>query len=985
MQPSKLEGDMMAEERNDDDAKRATDAQGTDTSKREGAARKATPADSKPKPTDRKRQVASVAASYGAAFAVPFLILLVTFATLSIYPFGDLSVMLYDMPVQYVNYFGWLHEVLHGRADLFYSNAASLGGGTFSLFTYYLSSPFNLLAFFFDGEHTPELFSLLYLVKIPFCALTCLFCLRGRLLAPEAETFRESRSLAAAAPWQAQLMVVVISCAYSLTSYVLGYASNIMWLDGVYMLPLATIATWRLLQRGRCTGLFVAALCAVVFNWYTGYMVCLWCVLYFLYELARNKHFAGRRLRLCGRFAATLGPAVIASLIVLLPTALSLMGGKGESAGLANLYGIDPLTRNPLILPNLFFIGVRPGIVMSAPRAALVVSTLALVGCGTLFANSSISRRSRICAGVLLAIMLASALSTAWKLIWSGFVNETSYFNRNGFVILFLICLLAAEGILRLRSAKKPLRAVLIGGGVVVAWFVVSAGAYFLTRGNLEVSAVNTVLEILLLAAFTGALAIPFVAQGIDGRRGGETACGERQPKAGKTALAVSCVIICALFLCEQVYDANKQLDNCQYTDSLYEQNYSEMQEFYGPLYAEEDAGEYVRLGNTSVYWGSSKYNGADNMALALGISSFDHYSSTQQTGIQELFEHLGYSKTTPFGTCYMSTNPIADSLLAVNYIADDAQPYGCTALSGTDSLRGEYSLYRNDLALPLGWGCAGNGSVSWSADDPFANQQALLNDAAGADETIWKAATVADADGASSADAASASSRTVAVTAQSSGPLYIYFPTLMALGLYYDGGIACDIEADGQLIQIIGGRGSCNVVYIGNVEAGQTVTLKITPKSAAAMQTYADGTVANVANRLLEPAASEVVNAQVLDADAFSRQLSRIDSAGFSLKSYENGHVSANFIANNDELLVFAIPYEDGWTATVNGQQVQVEAAYDGLCAVRVSTGSNDVELHYQTPGLAQGAIAFVLAVTLFGVWRIVTRRRTIQLTASN
>jgi uncharacterized membrane protein YfhO len=981
MQPIKLEGAEAEESKSNE----AGNAQSNASGAQDNAGSKATATAGKPEPTDRKRKIASVAASYGAAFAVPFLILLVTFATLSIYPFGDLSVMLYDMPVQYVNYFGWLHEVLHGQADLFYSNAASLGGGTFSLFTYYLSSPFNLLAFFFDGEHTPELFSLLYLVKIPFCALTCLFCLRGRLLAPEAETFRESRSLAAAAPWQAQLMVVVVSCAYSLTSYVLGYATNIMWLDGVYMLPLATLATWRLLQRGRCTGLFVAALCAVVFNWYTGYMVCLWCVLFFLYELARNKHFAGRRLRLCGRFAATLAPAVIASLIVLLPTALSLLGGKGESAGLATVFGSDPLTRSPLILPNLFFIGVRPGIVMSVPRAALVVSTLALVGCGMLFANSSVSRRSRICAGVLLAIMLASTLSTAWKTIWSGFVNETSYFNRNGFVILFLICLLAAEGILRLRTAKKPLRAAFVGGGVVVTWFVISAGAYFLTRGNLEVSAINTVLEIFLLAAFTGALAVPFLARGVAGRRGGETDASEHRPKAGKTALAVSCVIICALFLCEQVYDANKQLENCQYTVSFYEQSYSEMQEFYGPLYAEQDAGEYVRLGNTSVYWGSSKYNGADNMALALGISSFDHYSSTQQTGIQELLEHLSYSKTTPFGTCYMSTNPIADSLLAVNYIADDTQPYGCTALSGTDSLRGEYSLYRNDLALPLGWGCAGTSSVSWSADDPFANQQAVLNDAAGTDEAVWKAATVADADAASTADAASASSRNVAVTAQSSGPLYIYFPTLMALGLYYDGGIACDIEADGHLVQTIGGRGSCNVVYIGNVEAGQTVTLKITPKSAAAMQTYADGTVANVANRLLEPAASEVVNAQVLDTDAFSRQLSRVDSAGFSLNSYENGYVSANFIANNDELLVFAIPYEDGWTATVNGQQAQVEAAYDGLCAVPVSTGSNDVELRYQTPGLAQGAVAFVLAVTLFGVWRIVARRRTIQLTASN
>ena len=52
------------------------------------------------------RAWASPAICYASALAIPFGILLATFALLDIYPFGDVSVMVHDMPVQYADYFG---------------------------------------------------------------------------------------------------------------------------------------------------------------------------------------------------------------------------------------------------------------------------------------------------------------------------------------------------------------------------------------------------------------------------------------------------------------------------------------------------------------------------------------------------------------------------------------------------------------------------------------------------------------------------------------------------------------------------------------------------------------------------------------------------------------------------------------------------------------------------------------------------------------
>ena len=186
----------------------------------------------------------------------------------------------------------------------------------------------------------------------------------------------------------------------------------------------ALLGAWRLVQRRACTGLFAAAAGAIWFNWYTGYMVCLLCVLYFLYELARRNELCGRRLRRCMRFATTMALAVGAGIAVLLPTALSLLGGKGAHAGLSAILEGDLFARNPLSVPDLFCIGTTPGITTQANRPAMVISAFALVGAGTFFANKAIAVRDRMAGGVFAGFMLASLVLPALTTIWAGFVPK---------------------------------------------------------------------------------------------------------------------------------------------------------------------------------------------------------------------------------------------------------------------------------------------------------------------------------------------------------------------------------------------------------------------------------------------------------------------------------------------------------------------------------------------------------------------------------
>ena len=702
------------------------------------------------------RAWASPAICYASALAIPFGILLATFALLGIYPFGNVSVMVHNMPVQYADYFGWLIQVMHEEGNLLYSNAAGLGGGMFSLFTYYLSSPFNLLAWFYTPETVPQLLSWLTLLKIPACAAACLGFLRGRFLAPEAATWQEARSLAAAAPATSQGALVLLSCAYALSSYVLGYASNIMWLDGVIMAPCALLGVWRLVQRRACAGLFAAAAGAIWFNWYTGYMVCLLCVLYFLYELARRTELRGRRLRRCVRFAATMALAVGTGIAVLLPTALSLLGGKGAHAGLSAILEGELFARNPISVPNLFCIGTTPGITTQANRPAMVVSAFALVGAGTFFVNKAITGRDRVAGGAFAGFMLASLVLPALTTIWAGFVPESSYTNRNGFAILLVLVMLAAESLLALRRMPARTAGVraAVGGGIVLAAFAVSAAFLrFVKHALPQKDEACCILECLLLASFTVLIAaLALVGKAAEGDEQAHTAA--KRAAAPKAMTCALCALLVAAFVGEQAFDAQAQLRKCIYSVSGYAEDLTSLEDTYSTLSAGQDG--FVRVGNTSAYWsnggkGGGKDNGPDNMALMLAYSTFDHYSSTQESRIQELLRNLGYSKVTPFGTYYMQPEHrgrCAARRHATSSTTGNRQRRRPTELRRAARQPG--ALWRNELALPLGWGAAGTAQVSWS-DDPFANQAAMLADAAGLDgnaaEGLLTAPDVRDAD----------------------------------------------------------------------------------------------------------------------------------------------------------------------------------------------------------------------------------------------
>lgn len=110
------------------------------------------------------------------------------------------------------------------------------------------------------------------------------------------------------------------------------------------------------------------------------------------------------------------------------------------------------------------------------------------------------------------------------------------------------------------------------------------------------------------------------------------------------------------------------------------------------------------------------------------------------------------------------------------------------------------------------------------------------------------------------------------------------------------------------------------------------------------------------------------------------SRPYNEADIAAFAerrqekaleLEVFENEYVKGQ-VTGEGGMLVTSIPYSSGWTALVDGVEVETERVNVGFIGLPINSGEHTVEFVYQTPFLFTGAI-----LTLLGLIGIVIIRR--------
>ena len=124
----------------------------------------------------------------------------------------------------------------------------------------------------------------------------------------------------------------------------------------------------------------------------------------------------------------------------------------------------------------------------------------------------------------------------------------------------------------------------------------------------------------------------------------------------------------------------------------------------------------------------------------------------------------------------------------------------------------------------------------------------------------------------------------------------------------------------------------------------------------------------------ILRPLPSDELN-RISQQDYLNDCDARASEACYSFKEDTRGF-TAKINLSKDNLVFFSVPYEKGFTATVDGVEAKVEKVDVGFMAVKVPEGDHVIRFNYMTPGLKAGGVISLIGLILLGAYLFICRK---------
>lgn len=359
------------------------------------------------------------------AFFIPVLAWLFIFFLWGQYPFGDNTLIIWDADGQYIPFAEMWCRVLHGEESLFYSLSDSIGGNVFVLFAYYQFSPLNLLVFFFKTYQLYKFFCLIFMIKVGLMGSTMYIYLNSK------------------SNWEKPIISVLGAVSYSLSSYVVVYMFNHMWLDALILLPLVVLGIDMLVvgPREKITigWLLSLSLAAVtITNFYMAMIICIFAFIYSLVTIITDSF--GHKLNKCFScfFSATLGMGI--SMIILLPCIMAiLVNGQSDFESIS-------ISTNSGILKNLIW-GSIPNNQITSGVPLLYCGMIITAGTCLYFIAPlrKISLLSKLKYAIILIFFMLSFRFSPLDALWGGGHESKGCPYRYSFIAIFIMIVIATD------------------------------------------------------------------------------------------------------------------------------------------------------------------------------------------------------------------------------------------------------------------------------------------------------------------------------------------------------------------------------------------------------------------------------------------------------------------------------------------------------------------------------------------------------------
>lgn len=852
------------------------------------------------------------------------------YLNLGVYPFGDRSVLIIDMHHQYVAFFSSLREKtfsLFNGDSFLYSSHVGLGSGYISLFAYYLSSPFNLLVLLFPRELLTEAIALITVLKIGCAGLSFACFVRGM-------TKRNDFS------------VSVLSVAYALMMYMLAYSWDVMWLDSIILLPLIIYGLHIWLEK-KNPALYIAALAgAIITNYYIAFMICIFVVLYFLAHLViyskgwTVRDYLTRTLRF--GVGSLLGGGISAFLIF--PTAIYLQYTSGADDVFArdlstyfdlfDLWGRAMFSASPSIrgdsLPNIY---------------CSVFAVLLIV---IFFLCKTISMRKKIAYGSLFMILVGCAAVNYTYFLFHGMHFPNDLPHRFAFLITFAMLLMAVEVIANLSAvtAKNVGTALLVCiGGLALTELI----------GNEEPTVTLIYTSLIFFFAYS---VILFLYTSKKLRR--------------SLALIFLTVIVFIEIVSNGVITVTTMRDTEVYTmRSTFTSDYEIVSESVS----------YVEELNTPHYRMEMLPRKTCNDPSLFGYPGLTVFASSNDQAVITLMGAMGYANNGVNSHMYNSFVPVSDSILNLRYLIHSnnfshAQLNNIATVEADEQIR---YIYENPYALSRGFVVDEAILTDWNyqSNNPFEVQNTLVTAASDASDVYTMIyPTVENAVPVNST--VSFDNTFFHVTPNGNGPASFtavlpIVPSDPLSGtdvnvakqyyVYVDCRAADSISISAGANTFSSSPNEPYIIDLGSLSAGESVNVTI----HTSMECVGNIFVASMAN------------------DDFVAAMDSLSASELIISSYSEDAFSGTVNAAEAGVMFTSIPYDKGWTVTVDGVKAETFKLGDALLGFYVTEGEHNISFKYNPSGLTVGIIATVICLLIFAAMIIIyclpdTRRKIVE-----
>jgi uncharacterized membrane protein YfhO len=125
------------------------------------------------------------------------------------------------------------------------------------------------------------------------------------------------------------------------------------------------------------------------------------------------------------------------------------------------------------------------------------------------------------------------------------------------------------------------------------------------------------------------------------------------------------------------------------------------------------------------------------------------------------------------------------------------------------------------------------------------------------------------------------------------------------------------------------------------------------------------DGTPIEVYVKYSEsPSSNITLYGYQLDRAGYDRMLEKFSDEQLFVTDYDTTSLSGHIDVKEDGLLFLSIPYAEGWSAVVDGENAEITPIQDALMGIRLKSGSHDISLKYTPAGFKAGLIISIVSV---------------------